>query len=128
MSKHLDGTGSGHPIPVACAHIRAELDHLTDTPTWSMSDGEVRDTLLEVTRLSARLAELEARLATTAHTRHLEDQSGATSTAVWWATQTKMTRAEAHRKTHLATALDTDQHTPVREHWPPVTCCPTRPG
>ncbi len=115
MSKHLDGTGSGHPITVACAHIRAELDHLTDTQTWSMSDGEVRDTLLEVTRLTSRLAELEARLATTAQTRHLEDQSGATSTAVWWATQTKMTRAEAHRKTHLATALDTDQHTPVRK-------------
>ena len=115
MSNHLDGTGSDHPVTAACAHISAELDQLTTTPTWSMSDDELRATLPQVTRLTARLAEIEARLATTAHTRHVEDQSGATSTAVWWATQTQMTRAEAHRKTHLAVALDTDQHTPVRE-------------
>ena len=118
MSSHLDGTGSDHPdhpIAAAVAHISAELDRLTDTPTWSMSDDEIRATLPQVTRLTARLAELETRLATTAHTRHVEDASGATSTAVWWANQTQMTRAEAHRKTHLATALDTDQHAGVRE-------------
>ena len=114
MSKHLDGTGSEHPIAVACARISAELDQLTDTPTWSMSDDDLRATLPEVTRLTARLAEVEARLGAAAQTRHVEDESGATSTATWWATETRMTRAEAHRKAALATALDTDQHTPVR--------------
>ncbi len=114
MSKHLDGTGSDHPITAGCAHIRAELDDLIQAPAWSMSDQEVRDTLTEVTRLTARLAELEARVAAQAQTRHVEDKSGATSTATWWATQTKMTRAEAHRKTRLAQALDTEQHSPVR--------------
>ena len=93
-----------------------------------MSDDEVRDTLPEVTRLTARLAELEARLATTAQTRHVEDKSGATSTAIWWATQTKMTRAEAHRKTHLAPLSTPTSTPPSAPRSPPVTCCPTRPG
>ena len=63
MSKHLDGTGSDHPIPVTCAHLHTHLDDLTEVPTWSMTDEEVRDTLVELTTLSARVAELEARVA-----------------------------------------------------------------
>ncbi len=114
MSKHLDGTGSDHPITVTCAHLHTHLDDLTEAPTWSMTDEEVRDTLVELTTLSARVAELEARVAAQAQTRHVEDQSGATSTATWWASRTRMTRAEAHRKTRLAVALDTERHAPVR--------------
>ena len=67
-----------------------------------------------LTRLGARLNGVEATVAAEAQTRHVEDRSGATSTAVWWANETRMTRVEATRKTKLAHALDTEQHEPVR--------------
>ena len=106
--------GSGHPIAVACARMAAELDALVDVATWPMSDDEVRECLPALTRLAARVNGVEADLAAAAQTRHVEDACGATSTAAWWANETRMTHAEAHRKTQLARALDTDKHAPVR--------------
>ncbi len=79
-----------------------------------LSDDELREALPTLTRLGARLNGVEATVAAEAQTRHVEDQSGATSTAVWWANETRMTRVEATRKTKLAHALDTEQHEPVR--------------
>ncbi len=113
MSSRTTTTASGHPITVAAADIHARLDQLTDQPTWSMTDTETATTLVELTRLTARLAELELRVAAHAHTTGIGDASGATSTAVWWAGETHQTKAEAHRKIKLATALDTT-HAPVR--------------
>ncbi len=113
MSSRTTTTASGHPITLAAADIHARLDQLTDQPTWSMTDTETATTLVELTRLTARLAELELRVAAHAHTTGLGDASGATSTAVWWAGETHQTKAEAHRKIKLATALDT-HHEPVR--------------
>ncbi len=113
MSSRTTTTASGHPIAVAAADIHARLDQLTDHPTWSMTDPETATTLIELTRLTARLAELELRVAAHAHTTAVGDQSGATSTAVWWANETRQTKAETHRKIKLSTALDTT-HAPLR--------------
>ncbi len=44
----------------------------------------------------------------------VEAASGATSTANWWAHATRQTRAAAHRKTRLATALGSEVFEPVR--------------
>jgi len=44
----------------------------------------------------------------------VEADSGATSTANWWAHATKQTRVAAHRKTRLAAALGTEVFEPVR--------------
>jgi hypothetical protein len=90
------------------------LDQLADASTWSMSDQETRSTLVAWTRLNARMAEVELRVAAHAETHRVGDESGATSTAAWWAHQTKLTRAAAHRDLKLAQALDTDRHEPVR--------------
>ena len=114
MSSRTTTTASGHPIAVAAAELHDRLDELTDQSTWSMTDAETRTTLTALTRLGARVAELELRVAAHAETTHVGDASGATSTAAWWATETHQTRAETHRKTTLATALDTPGHEPVR--------------
>ncbi len=113
MSSRTTTTASGHPIAVAAAELHDRLDELTDQSTWSMTEAETRSTLTALTRLGARVAELELRVAAHAETTHVGDASGATSTAAWWACETHQTRAEAHRKTTLATALDTE-HEPVR--------------
>ena len=113
MSSRTTTTASGHPIAVAAAELHDRLDQLRDQPTWSMTDDETRTTLPELTRLAARVAELELRVAAHAETNRVGDESGATSTAAWWAAETHQTRAEAHRKITLATALDTARE-PVR--------------
>jgi len=104
----------GHPITVTAAQIHEQLDALTEASTWSMSEEETRATLRELTRLIARAAQLELRVAAHAEANRVGDASGATSTAAWWANQTRQTRAEAHRKIRLAKALDADQHQTVR--------------
>ena len=60
---------------------------------------------MELTRASARLAELELRVAAHAESIEVGEATGATSTANWWAHQTRQTRAETHRKVSLGTAL-----------------------
>ncbi len=52
---------------------------------------------MRATRLGARVAELEARLAEHARTIEIQYADGATSTANWWAHATRQTRAGAHR-------------------------------
>jgi hypothetical protein len=59
------------------------------------------------------MQELELRVAAHAEATHVGEASGATSTASWWAHQTKQTRTEAHGKCRLAQALD-EEHEPVR--------------
>ncbi len=79
-----------------------------------MSPEQTRATLPELTRLKARVAELELRVAAHGEKNKIGDDSGATSTANWWAHTTKTTRAATHRDVRLAKALDTDAHEPVR--------------
>ena len=102
----------GHPITVAAVQFEELLDELVDQSTWSMGDEETRSTLARLTRIRNRLHELELRAAAHAEANRVGDEAGATSTANWWAHQTKQTRAAAHRDLKLAQALD--QHEPVR--------------
>ena len=115
MSSTTSTINRGHPITVAAAQINDQLQAVTDASTWSMTDQETRSTLIELTRIAAQVAELELRVAAHAETNRVGDESGATSTAAWWAHQTRQTKGEAHRKVKLARALDTDAHEPVRE-------------
>jgi hypothetical protein len=84
------------------------LDDLVDQSVWSMTDEETRSTLVELTTLKTRVAELELRVAAHAQTNRVGDASGATSTAAWWANATRQTKAEAARKAKLAMALEHD--------------------
>ena len=114
MANTADTNDRGHPISVGVSRIEDELKTLRDQPTWSMSPAETRETMVRITRLTAAVAELEARVAAHGETVEVEADSGATSTANWWAHATKQTRAAAHRKTRLAAALGSEAFEPVR--------------
>jgi hypothetical protein len=113
MANTADSPGRGHPISVAVSRIEDELKTLRDQPAWSMGPEESRNAMVGLTRLEAQLVELQARVAH-GQTIEVEAESGATSTANWWASATRQTRAGAHRRTRLATALAKDIHHPVR--------------
>ncbi|MGA7149362.1 MAG: DUF222 domain-containing protein, partial [Microbacterium sp.] len=98
-------TRSGHPINVAVSDMRAIAASMIERPTWSMNAADTRFALVDLARLQAQVAELEARLMTHADVVEVFVESGATSTANWLAYTTKLTRPTAHRKAHLATAL-----------------------
>ena len=51
-----------HQVSRAVTQIHALLDQVADSSLWSMDTVETGHTLTELTRASARLAELEARL------------------------------------------------------------------
>jgi hypothetical protein len=104
-------TPCGHPLVGALARVRAEVTDMVATPKWSLTQAEVASTLIAVTRLAAEIAALELGLAAQAESVQVEDLNGATSTASWWAHQTRMTRAEAHRKVTLAGLLGA--YTPI---------------
>ena len=102
-------TAEAHPshrVARAVTDLHALLDQVADASLWSMGTDETAHTLTEITRASSRVAELEARLASHAGTVGVAERVGATSVANWWAHETRMTRAEAHRKTRLADGLD----------------------
>jgi hypothetical protein len=104
-------TDRDHPITAAVSGIDAEIDAVEHAPAWSLSDEETRRNLVALTRLAARVAALELKVAAHADRNRVGDASGATSAAVWWANQTRMTQREAARKMRLARALET--HDPV---------------
>jgi hypothetical protein len=95
-----------HRVSVAVAHAHTELDTVVDASMWSMDPAETASTLVAVTRLKARLAELEARIAAHADEVGVGDDVGATSTANWLAHATKQTRAGAHWTVRFGHHLD----------------------
>ncbi|MFC6043559.1 HNH endonuclease signature motif containing protein [Nocardioides hankookensis] len=101
-----------HRVSVAVAHAHTELDAVADASTWSMDVAETASTLVEVTRLEARVAELKARVAMHADEIEVGDTAGATTTANWLAHETKQTRPSAHRTVRFGYQLDT--HPQVR--------------
>ena len=102
-----------HQVSRAVAALEAALDDVADASLWSMPTDETAEVLVRLTRVAARVAELETRLATHAGTVGVAEQVGATSVANWWAHQTRITHAEAHRKTRLAAGLE--HHLPVHD-------------
>ncbi len=102
-----------HPVAETVARLHAELDAVAESSVWSMSHREFTETLTGLTRLAARVAELELRVAAHAERREVGAHMGA-STAGWWAHSTRLTRAEANRSIRLARALE-EKHEPVRD-------------
>jgi cell division protein FtsB len=111
MSRHLDGTGTGHPILACLDVLEAELDAIKDAPAWSLN---AEETEAAITRLSAdlaRLAEVETRLLGQAESLDLPGQLGASSLSAWLARTTRMTKGEAGRHTKLAKTLSCHDQT-----------------
>ncbi|MEJ7833336.1 MAG: DUF222 domain-containing protein [Nocardioides sp.] len=106
MASTVGTTDRGHPISAAVARMQAEVGSVAEQPAWSLGAEETRATLCELTRLAAQVAELELRVVAHADRVRVGDESGATSTANWWAHTTKITRREAHHKVRLAHSLE----------------------
>src|SRR4051794_40723459 len=81
-----------------CARSRPSV---ADASVWSMDAAETAKTLVELTRLRAQVAELEARVAAHADDQNVGATTGATSAANWLAHATRQTRPEAHRTVRL---------------------------
>ena len=103
-----------HVVTRGVVAMRARVAELAGVALWSMGAAEAGSTLVELTRLAAQVAELQLRVAAHARSVGVEDASGATSAAAWWAHTTHLTRREAQTRMRLAQALDTG-HEPVRE-------------
>lgn len=95
-----------HPVIRAVAGAHALLDELAGLPVWSLGAAESAAALVEVSRLRSRVHELELRLARQAEAVDVAGERGASSTANWWAHETRSSRPEAHRLTRLATGLE----------------------
>jgi len=111
MSRHLDGTGTGHPVLGFLDLLEHGLDQITDTPAWSLN---AEETTAAVTRLSAdlaRLAEVETRLLGQVEALDLPGTMGARSTSAWLARTTRMTRGEANQKCGLAKKVSSHDQT-----------------
>jgi hypothetical protein len=107
----LDGGGGGgsrppHLVLRVARAVDAALADLGDAPIWSMSQEEQREALRILDRLGSRVDELNLRVLGAADRNDVGADSGATSTAVWLAHETRQTRARCHAATRLAQALD----------------------
>ncbi|WP_435741381.1 DUF222 domain-containing protein [Nocardioides sp. SYSU DS0663] len=104
MAKDLR-PGGDHPVSRAVARLRSELDGLAEVPLFGLDAEETGATLVELTGLAAQVAELELRVAAHAGEVRVEEQTGATSTASWWAHATRQDRRAAAGRVRLADAL-----------------------
>ena len=104
----------GHTRSAVVFRIEDELKTVRDQPAWSMGPAQTRAAMVELTRLEAQITELQLRVAGHGQTIEAEAESGATSTANWWAHATRQTRPAAHRKTKLAAALGSEAFEPTR--------------
>ncbi len=80
MSRHLDGTGSAHPIIRFLDVLERELDDLVDAPTWSLDAPDTTQVVGRLVALEARLEELEARTVRHAETLEVPAAGGFRST------------------------------------------------
>ena len=89
-----------HRVAVAIAHAHAEMDAVTDSSVWSMNPAETRATLVAITRLKAKVAELEARVVEHADADTVDD----------WGHDTCQTRPAVLGTVKLAQALSVRTH------------------
>jgi hypothetical protein len=104
------GPGAPHQLLRFARAVEAAFDKVTDTPAWSMTVEEQRETALLLNRLDSKLAELEMRVLTAADRNQVGDDAGATSTAAWLAQSTRQTRPHCSATIRLGAALDETFH------------------
>src|SRR4051794_20784752 len=102
-----------HRVSVATAQMRAAADAVCGASVWSMDARETAATLVELAKLKAQVAELEARVAAHADDLHVGQEVGASSAAAWLAHTTKTTRPAAHAVVKLG--HDLDKHPATRD-------------
>ena len=94
-----------HRVTALARRCREELTAVAEAPLWSMSESDAGDALVLLTQVRSQVDALQMRVLRHAETVGTGSDAGATSTS-WWASQTRTTRAEAHRTAHLAAVLE----------------------
>ncbi|MDF9717391.1 DUF222 domain-containing protein [Nocardioides sp. ChNu-153] len=95
-----------HPLAGVVARLDEDLDDGFELGLLTLGPAETGTALVELERAANRLAALQSRLLAHASEVRVEDQTGAPSTAVWFANATRVSRAEAHRRVRTAVAAE----------------------
>ncbi|NYD57632.1 hypothetical protein BKA08_001870 [Nocardioides marinisabuli] len=106
-------TTAAHPVGSAVARAHAVLDEVAEMSTWSMSQAETAQALVEVARLEARWGEVRSRLLEHADAVAVQERNASPSLAVWHSNVTRSTKRESFRQVRLAEGLA--RHVLVRE-------------
>src|SRR3954447_580178 len=100
-----------HRVTSAVADARASIGSVADIPLWSMDPTETADVLDQLAALAAQVTELQARTLAHADRIQVASESGASSTANWYAATTTTTTQQAHRLMRTAQGLDSHELT-----------------
>jgi hypothetical protein len=91
-----------HPVVRAVDVATRALTGAVDVPLWSLDASQLRRLVTDLARLASTLTAVEAGVLAHADRAEVAQDAGATSTASWLALETRLTRAEAHRRLRLA--------------------------
>jgi predicted trehalose synthase len=91
-------TTAAHPIGGAVARVHSALDDVAGTPLWSMSQAATAQTLVEISRVEARLVEVRSQLLSHAETVAVAETNASPSVAVWHSNATRSTKRESFRQ------------------------------
>lgn len=104
-----------HPLVGFTEDVEALLGEVGESPAWTLSTNDLRELLPRLTRVRARLTEVELRVAREADRASVGDDVGATNTPAWWAHATGQRVPAALGLTRLAERLDDPAHQASRE-------------
>jgi hypothetical protein len=98
---------TSHPVAAFAARAGDRFKDLAGAPIWSMSDAELRDSLLHLARVEAQLTALKLGVLAEADRRGATDVDGSPTAAEWLAVGTQQTRSSARADLGLARSLET---------------------
>ena len=110
--------------PGHAAGVRAlgvAVADLAQRPVFTFDAPTTRETLLELDRLQCHLDAYRLTLAAHADQVRVAEATGATSTATWWAINTRRARTTTHRETRTGQAL-TERYHRVRDALAGAAC------
>lgn len=111
MTSGLIGdTAVAHPLVGFVDALEALLDQAGAANAWTMTRSELASVLPRLTRAKARLSEVELRTLAEADRGSVGDETGFTTTPLWWAHATGQTKPAAVGALKLAQALDQGHH------------------
>lgn len=115
LGSHPTFDADRHALVGFAEDLEALLGEVGQSPAWTLSPGDLRDLLPRLTRLRARVVEVELRVAREADRASIGDDVGATNTPAWWAHVTGQRVPVAHGLARLAERLEDPTHQATRD-------------